>query len=337
MNFPLVSVTIVTWNSLQYLPHCLHHLRNQQQATFEIIILDNGSTDGTVEYLRQQADVQLIEELRNTGFSAGHNKAISRASGEYALVLNPDVFLTPSFLANAVKAMSLDKRIGQVSGKLYRVATPEQFGRSNILDSTGMYFTPNQRHWDRGAGQADRGQFEQAEYIFGVSGAAALYRRAALEDVAIGGEYFDEDFFAYREDADLSWRMQLMGWQALYMPQAVAYHVRSVRQGHSRVDVPAQVNLHSVKNRFLMRLKNQTAGHALRFALPMLARDILVIGYVLLAERSSLPGLGQVIKLFPKMLVKRRQIMRKKRAGERYMAGWFRNQAAAIPAETIME
>jgi GT2 family glycosyltransferase len=337
MNPGLISVSIVTWNSLKYLPDCLKYLRNQAQVAFEIIVVDNGSTDGALEYLRQQSDIRLIEMSRNTGFCAAHNRAIAASSGQYMLILNPDVFMTPMFLANMVKAIELDKKIGQVSGKLYRVSAPDEVGRSNIIDTTGLYFTPNQRHHDRGAGEVDTGQYERLEYIFGVSGAAVLYRREALEDAAILGEYFDEDFFAYREDADLSWRMQLMGWQALYTPRAIAYHVRTVRQNHSRREISARINMHSVRNRFLMRLKNETWRNGFRFALPVIKRDLLIIGYVLLVEHRSLPAFWQALKLFPRTLAKRRLIMRQKRVSDDYLAGWINYRAVAMPTLFVLE
>ncbi len=337
MNVPLISVSIVTWNSLQFLPHCLKFLRNQEQVKYEIIIVDNGSTDGTVTYLREQSDITLIELSHNTGFSAAHNKAISKASGQYVLVLNPDIFMTPTFLANMLKAINLDQNIGQVSGKLYRVSTLDQVGESNIIDSTGLYFTPNQRHFDRGAGEIDKNQYEHLEFIFGVSGAVVLYRYEALKDAALFGEYFDEDFFSYREDADLSWRMQIMGWKALYMPLAIAYHVRAVRQEHKRQDVSSHINMHSIKNRFLMRIKNETWRNASRFALSFFWRDLLILGYVILIEHDSLPAFWHVFKLYPRTLNKRRIIMSKKRVSDDYLACWINYKAVALPTSFSLE
>jgi GT2 family glycosyltransferase len=241
--------------------------------------------------------------------------------------LNPDVILMPDFLLQMTRAMELDRTVGQVSGKLYRVSDVNQLGAPRVLDSAGMFFTPNQRHFDRGAGEVDVGQFDRLEYVFGVSGAAALYRKAALEDTALDGEYFDESFFAYREDADLSWRMQLMGWKALYMPFAQAYHVRSLRQDARRKDLDATVNMHSVKNRFLMRIKNQTWKNGLRFFLPTLWRDLLVIGYVLLFEHSSLRAFTLLFRLYPEMIRKRRSIMGRRRVSDSYIAEWFAQRA----------
>ena len=126
-----------------------------------------------------------------------------------------------------------------------------------LVDSTGIYFTPMLRHLDRGSQEVDNGHYLNFEYVFGATAAAALYRRAMIEDISIHGEFFDPDFFVYREDADVAWRAQLMGWRCMYTPMARGYHVRNVLPGNRRA-LPSAINMHSVKNRFLMRWKNMT-------------------------------------------------------------------------------
>src|SRR6267143_1334567 len=142
----------------------------------------------------------------------------------------------------------------------------------------------------RGADQIDEGQFESAEDIFGASGAAALFRRTALDDVAIGDQYFDEDFFAYREDADLAWRCRLLGWNSIYVPSAIARHRRFVTP-ERRDQLPKEINYHSVKNRFLLRINNMSGNMYWRHFWSITKREAAVVGYVLLRERSSIPGL----------------------------------------------
>jgi GT2 family glycosyltransferase len=323
----LVTVSLVTWNSIEYLPFCLKFLRQQECVKYELIVTDNDSRDGTLDYLDQQPNLTVIRNKKNVGFCKAHNAAISMASGKYILVLNPDVFLMPNFLHQAVCAIEQNDKIGQVSGKLYQISDITEVGISRILDSTGMFFTSNQRHFDRGAGEIDVGQYDRQEYIFAVSGAAAFYRKTALENVAVDGEYFDSRFFAYREDADLSWRMQLMGWKSLYTPHAHAYHVRSVRKHSHRSEIDANVNMHSVKNRFLMRIKNQTWKNSLRFLFPTLWRDLLVVGYVVLFERSSLPAFWSLFKLYSETLHKRRLIMKNRQVSDAYISQWFRQKA----------
>ncbi len=329
----LVTVTLVTWNSLDYLPFCLECLRHQRDVKYKLIVVDNNSVDGTLSYLDRQNDLTLIRNKENVGFCKAHNVAISMASSKYILVLNPDVFLMPDFLFQMICAIERDNRIGQVSGKLYRISDVAEVGSSKMLDSVGMYFTPNQRHFDRGAGEIDVGQYDRLEYIFGVSGAAAFYRKAALKSVAIDDEYFDTRFFAYREDADISWRMQLMGWKSIYTPDAQACHIRSVREHHHRRDIDASINMHSVKNRFLMRIKNQTWKNGLRFLLPTLWRDLLVIGYVILCERSSLQAFWSVFRLYSEMLHKRKVIMNNRQVSDAYISQWFTQKASLFEIE----
>jgi GT2 family glycosyltransferase len=160
------------------------------------------------------------------------------------------------------------------------------------------------------------------EYVFGVSGAAPLFKRAMIEDIKVLGEFFDNDFFAYREDADLSWRAQLMGWKALYTPYAVAYHERMVLPSERR-KVPQEINLHSVKNRFLMRIKNLTWGVGIKTILFFTLRDILVVGYTLLFERTSLRAFFLIFKCLPRAIKKRKVIMKKRIAKDRYLRKWF--------------
>lgn len=331
MPEPLISIGLVTWNSAAHLPGCLSALAHQECVDFELIVADNASTDNSLALVLQYfPNAIVIRNDTNTGFCHAHNQAIRASKGVYYLPLNPDVFLMPDFLLQMTRAIELDSAIGQVSGKLYRVSDVTEFGSSRVLDSVGMFFTPNQRHFDRGAGEIDIGQYDELEYIFGVSGAAALYRKAALEDISVDGEYFDESFFAYREDADISWRMQLMGWKALYTPQAHACHVRSLRENFHRKDIDASVNMHSVKNRFLMRIKNQTWKNGLRFFIPAFWRDLQVLGYVALAERSSLPAFWLLFKLYPETLRKRWAIMDKRRVSDAYMSQWFLQKAVAF-------
>jgi GT2 family glycosyltransferase len=159
--------------------------------------------------------------------------------------------------------------------------------------------------------------------VFGVSGAAAMFRTSFLRDVAVDGEIFDEDFFAYREDADLAWRGRLFGWRALCDPGAVAYHVRRVTPA-ARRELPADVNMHSVKNRFLLRLKNQGVYLALRNLPFELARDLVVLAAALTVERSSLPAFPWLWRNRKRVVAKRRAIQQRRKVSDRELARWFR-------------
>ena len=159
--------------------------------------------------------------------------------------------------------------------------------------------------------------------VFGVSGAAALYRMSFIRDVTIGGEFLDEDFFAFREDADVAWRGQLFGCRAIYVPDAVGHHVRTVTP-EKRAALSAVINMHGVKNRFLLRLKNEGIYLALRNAPFELGRDLVVIIAALTVERSSLPALAWLWKNRRRIMEKRRAIQSRRRVSDRQLAGWFR-------------
>lgn len=325
-----VTIGIVTWNSARDIEACIASVRAQTYQPLTLRLLDNASTDDTRARIASlTATDERVDADRNLGFSAAHNRLIAASASEFYLCLNPDVVLTPDFVERIVAALRRDPRAGSATGKLLRADRDAATG-ADVIDSTGIIMLPSQRHLDRGADRIDAGQYAREEYVFGASGAAACYRREMLEDINVGGEYFDEDFFAYREDADLAWRAQLLGWSCLYVPDAVARHGRRVTP-ERRAALPAAINYYSVRNRFLLRLKNQTLGHALRFALPAAARDLQVMGYVLLKERSSLGALGDVMRLWPRTWTKRRAIMARRRRPTREMMAWFTQESQPRP------
>src|ERR1035441_7651064 len=142
------------------------------------------------------------------------------------------------FVSRLVDAGELDRGAGAVCGKLLSIGKGFQPLAERRIDSTGLFFTPAMRHFDRGARELDEGDYDRAEYVFGACAAAALYRREMIDDVSIGGDFFDPDFFAYREDADVAWRAQLLGWRCIYAPSAVGWHVRTVVPGDRRSITP---------------------------------------------------------------------------------------------------
>jgi GT2 family glycosyltransferase len=313
----LVSAGIVTWNSAADIEACLASVRAQTHRRLEVLVADNGSRDGTRDLLaRLTGPGERVLFEGNRGFAAAHNALIARSRGDYYLCLNPDVVLDPQYVEELVLAMERSPRAGSATGKLLRREPP------GVIDSTGIVMVPSIRHLDRGADEPDEGQYDRAEPVFGASGAAAVYRRAMLDDTAVFGEIFDEDFFAYREDADLAWRAQLLGWDCLYVPAARARHGRRVTP-ERRGELPPDINRYSVRNRFLLRMKNQTAGHAARFLVPALVRDAQVVGYVLLREWSSMAGLWEALRLMPRMLRKRRAILSRRTRSAADLAAWF--------------
>ena len=327
----LVSIVLVTWNSAQYLQRCLDGIRRQTHRDVELIVVDNASID-------ESRDVATIRNDSNRGFAAAVNQAIAVAKGEFVQLVNPDCFLEPEYIANLLPVFD-DAKVGSATGKLLRVSSRASardpliglesrasaggpsltLGMTEAMtpvDSMGIRMTRSGRHFDIDDPDV-HGE------VFGVSGAAAMYRMSFLKDVAIDGEVFDEDFFAYREDADLAWRGRLFGWTAFCEPRAIAHHVRRVTP-EVRKTLPAEINMHSVKNRFLLRMKNEGAYLALRNAPFELTRDAMVIGAALTIERNSLPALAWVWRNRGKVLAKRRVIQSRRKVSDRELARWFR-------------
>jgi GT2 family glycosyltransferase len=320
----LVSVTVVTHNSARFIGRCLDAVSRQEFESLEVIVVDNASEDDSRKVLAGYKDrIRLIENDHNTGFAAGQNQAIALSRGQWVLTLNPDALLQPAFLRHLVEAGNLDASVGAVCGKLLRIGRDFMIPSAPRIDSTGIYFTPNMRHFDRGWDEPDDGRFGHTEYVFGACAAAALYRREMIADVSSDDGFFDPDFFTYREDADVAWRSQLLGWRCIYTPRAVAYHVRRMVNG-GRPGAPAVLRMHSVKNRFLMRVKNMTADLYRCYWWPATARDLLVIGGCVFHELSSLPAFWRAAGCLPRAIAKRRSIMERRTASDEYMALWFR-------------
>jgi GT2 family glycosyltransferase len=306
-SVPDVSIIVVTWNSATDLSVCLASAASQLGVTAELVVVDNGSSDGSIDVARSTVPtIRVIEMGRNTGFAAAMNAAIDATSGRYVLALNPDCRLDPHFLARVVDRLDADPTVGSASGRLFRAAG-RRLESTGFLDSTGIRFTASGRHLDRGAGERAVGRYLEEGPIVGPSGAAAIYRRSALDAVRISTGYFDVDFFAYREDADLALRLRVAGWDSLYLPAAVAYHRRANTPERRRQMTPA-VNFHSVKNRYLLRINNYSRSELVRTIVPTTIRDFVVLAACLTVERTSLPAYQWLWRHRRRLLAKRREI-----------------------------
>jgi GT2 family glycosyltransferase len=328
----LVSITIVTYNSGRFIKRCLDSVLDQTYPFKEIIVIDNCSTDGTTDILEPFEDrCRIVYNEDNIGFAAAQNQAIGMSDSDWVLTLNPDVLLLPDFITALVHAGNQDPRIGTVCGKLLTMSAGFDFPEKPVVDSTGIYFTPTLRHLDRGSLEYDNGHYRQYEYVFGATAAAALYRREMIEDISLDGEFFDSDFFVYREDADVAWRSQLLGWKCLYAPYARGYHVRKALPGNRRA-LPPEINMHSVKNRFLLRIKNISGDLYRRNWLQITGRDLVVVGCCLLWEHSSLKAFWFIATNYKRVLAKRKLIQERSRVDVDYMASWFNFEPVSKPA-----
>jgi GT2 family glycosyltransferase len=295
-----VAIVIVAWNSAGYLPGCLDSLRRLARPPAELVVVDSGSTDGAADLVRRDyPEVQLIVCDENVGFCKGNNLGIRATSSPFVLVLNPDTSLEPEFLERLLPALE-DPRVGMAAGKLLR------FDRTT-LDSAGQRLSRARRPKDRGYGEPDRGQFDRDEPVFGVCGAAALYRRKMLDEIADPGPaYFDEAFFAFGEDLDLAWRANRAGWRAAYRHRAVAYHARGgsatraprLRRRIALLGRSPEIRFHAVKNRYLAILRNDSVAGYLRNLPFIWLRDLGTFALLLVASPGVLLRLWRHRALF---------------------------------------
>jgi GT2 family glycosyltransferase len=321
MSEPLVSIGLVTWNSATYLPSCLKALIEQDYVNWELLVVDNASGDYSLDLVAQFFPAaKIIKNTDNTGFCHAHNQAIQSSNGTYYMALNPDVTMQPKYLAAMVSALEERLDYGSAAGKLLQSQTE---GKASIIDSTGLFIDRRRRQFLRGNGETDTGQYDHAGEVFGVDGAAPLYRREMLEDIKIDGQYFDESFFAHKEDVDLAWRARLLGWRCWYTPEAVAFHPRSFRPSQRESVAPA-VRVHAVKNRYLLLYKNESPQGWRRDGLPIFWYDLKILVYLCLYERSSLSAFKLLHKAWRRAQYWRREIWKRVRVNPDEMLKWFR-------------
>jgi len=289
------DVFIVVHNHARTIRATLAALASQTSSPGRVVVIDNASSDGSAEIVADATGSLPLEMVRwsdNRGFSAAANEALRRTGAPFVLALNPDCRLAPDYLEQLVSAGSRHDRAGALTGLLER-AQGNDLAAVGRVDSAGMVVSASGRHFDRGAGRVTGRRWLRPAWVFGASGAAALYRREALADVSYpAGETFDETFFAYREDADLAWRLQRRGWRCLYWPAARAWHERGLRPELKRRGTP-EVNRHSVRNRFLLRWSNADWRWRAACFPWWLLRDMMVVAACLTVERSSAPGLSE--------------------------------------------
>lgn len=221
----MISVVVVNWNRRELLRECLISLIAQRDAEIEIIVVDNGSTDGSCECVRAEfPGVQVIRNFENRGFCAANNQGIAAARGKFIALLNNDAEADPEWAAAMARAAT-GESVGMVACKVLVHGNPQQ------IDKVGHLVYPDGQNRGRGTGALDRGQFDRIEEVLWPDGCAALYRKEMLD--AIGG--FDEDFFAYADDAELGLRARIAGWSCVYTPHAVARHHRGNTLGVASV------------------------------------------------------------------------------------------------------
>jgi len=311
----LISVVVVNWNRRELLRACLASLARQTGVEFETIVVDNGSTDGSAEMAAGEFGGRVIRNTENRGFCAANNQGIAAARGEFIALLNNDAEAEPGWLAALERACAGRADVGMAASK---VLVWEDPGR---IDKVGHLIFPDGQNRGRGSGAPDRGQYDREEEVLWPDGCAALYRREMLE--RIGG--FDEDFFAYGDDAELGLRARIAGWKCVYTPRAVVRHHRGSTLGKDSVRRLELIE----RNRLLLAIK--LFPWSLLWLNPVYSAARVAAGFVAArrgeGDTAHFPGMRgkwamaralirgdlEALRLAPRMLRKRADIRRIRR------------------------
>lgn len=327
----------------------LSSLRAQTYKNMSVLIVDNASADGTIDFVRKEfPEFHTLRNFKNLGFARAHNQAIEFSEhaavrggkAETAvLVMNPDIVLEPNCISELVAALARHADAGSVGGKLLRIKKEENFEsgfrdsiKTNVIDSAGLKIFKNRRVADRGAGEADRGQYDKEEEVFGISGALALYRLSALHAVSGRRGFFDNNFFAYKEDVDLAWRLRRLGWSAWHAPSAVAYHYRGTygsearrfaRALEERKAISPFVRELSARNHLLTLWKNDSFFNVLMHLPHITAYEAGKMAYYLLREPKTFFASLGALREVPGILRDRIYFRGKVRAKAGEIRKWF--------------
>ncbi len=296
-------VVIPNWNGADMLALCLESLRHQSKKS-DVLVVDNGSIDNSIELLESQfPEVILIKLPKNTGFAGGVNTGIKYAlEKDYNAValLNNDAIADKKWLSRLIDTLESDNKVGIVTSKILRED-------KKLLDSTGDFYNAWGTATPRGRDSIDTGQFDKDTDVFGASGGASLYRTELFKDIGL----FDEDFFAYYEDIDISFRARLAGWEILYEPSSIVYH----KVGATSGTVRGFTTYHSLKNLFFLSYKNLPLSLLIRQFPKRFVYYVALHAYAWLHGKpgSSLRALLQVILLLPRKTAERWRIQRNKK------------------------
>jgi len=295
---PIISVIIVNFNGKKFLEDCIESLYGQSYKNLEIIIVDNGSSDTSIEYLRSShPGLIIIENSSNLGFAGGANIGIRTARGSFILTLNNDTWSDCHCIERLLAGMKSDDRIGMCATKMLFPDTR--------INSAGICISRSGAAWDRGMFEEDTGQYNMQEEIFGPCAGAALFRKAMLDEIGL----FDEDFFLYMEDVDLAMRGQLAGWKCLFVPEAVVYHYHGGTAGV----MSDLVVYHGNRNILWYPVKNYPLITLLASLPWIIGRNIGVVLYYAIRGKGKIVIQAKIdgIAGFPMMWKKRKHIHRK--------------------------
>ena len=320
-----VSVIIPNWNTLKFLGPCLTSLREQTFQDFETILVDSGSTDDSLPFVAGNfPEVRILALGENRGFSGAVNAGIRASEAEFVVLLNNDTEQDPAWLAELARAAENHPEAGSFASKLL------DFHDRDTLDGAGDALRKSGLPYRLGHGERDKGQFDKQVPVFGACAAAALYRREMLDDIGL----FDEDFFAYCEDGDLSFRAQLAGYGCLYVPGAVVYHVGGASTGGKRSPTATRLG---TRNGLCLLVKDLPTPLVPGMLLPIVAGQVTRLAVTTLSGvlPAHLAGLVEAMRLIPKMLRKRRDIQKRRRVPTTHIRMLLRDSSWAARASIL--
>ena len=293
MNPSPISVVVVNFNGMPFIKKCMKSVLNQSKKPHEIILIDNLSKDGSLDFIKNDyPEIKIIENNYNAGFCKSANQGINLAEGEYIAVLNVDVELEEKFFEEIFKTIPSDKKIGIITGKILRMGIGVS---QKVIDSAGQFIGKDLRPKERGYKEIDSGKYNVPGFIFSACAACCIYKKDMLNDIKINREYFDEDLFSYCEDFDLAWRAYYKGWKTYYVPTAVCRHVRGGSFfGDYKWSIyelpkkPLEIQKHIIANRYIVLIKNAPIKLILRQLFYIVKYEIFLLGYLVLFHFSLL-------------------------------------------------
>ncbi len=309
MSQPLFSVVIPNWNGKHFLQPCLDSLKAQTHQSVEVIIVDNASSDGSQDYIKENyPDVILVELAENLGFTGACNIGMETATGDVISLLNNDTEVEPNWIEEILSAFERYPDVGMIASKMIL------FNQRDHIHTTGDFFTVDGRAGNRGVWEKDEGQYETEDYVFGACGGSSAYRQTMLDKIGL----LDNDYFFLLEDVDLAWRAQLAGYKVLYVPTAIVYHHLSATGGG------VTASFHDGRNSIWIIVKNLPSSLWRKYGWMIAKRQFKIIYEALRAwrgeaARARLRGILKGIITLPSALGKRRQIQAMKTVSDDYI------------------
>ena len=302
------AVLLTSRGEARLLRHSLPAAQAQDGA--DVLVVDIGAFDDTSAVAAEHG-ARVLTQPASASYCEVMNAAIAASQGDSVLLLNADCFLEPGFLA-AARPHLADPRVGSVAPKLIRTLGPEPEDRLDAIDAAGLVVDRRRKNTLVGHGRPALG-YDQSGEAFGADGAAALYRRATLDQCALDGQVFDTDLERWASDVDLAWRARLLGWKCVYEPRAVAYHVRKYSPS-TRAGMPEADRRMQFRNRYLMMVKNDTARGLVRDLPNVLAWEAMAFAWSLVGERHLLQAYRDAARLSSRARSKRRAVQAARRA-----------------------